>query len=252
MMESTMTKPLLGKSAFVTAGGRGIGAAIARKLAEDGADVAITYASRADSAEAVVAAVRQSGRQGVAIQADSADPEAVRAAINHAAAVFGQLDILVNNAGIFTRKTLDTVTLEEFDHAIAVNVRAALVASQAVLAHMQEGGRIISIGSNLVEHVGRPGIGLYVTSKTALVGLTKAMARDFGPRGITVNIVHPGPTNTDMNPDTGEKAELARAHMAIPRYGDPAQIAALVAWLATPAAQYVTGAAYTIDGGTNA
>lgn len=246
-----MIKTLSGKAAIVTGGSRGIGAAIAVRLAELGADVAITYASRADSAEAVADRIRANGQRALALQADSADAGAVRGAVDQAAATFGRLDILVNNAGIFTGGTVEQVTLEDFDHIIAANVRGAFVASQAAAAHMGEGGRIISIGSNLVGRVGRAGIGLYVMSKAALTGLSQSMARDFGPRGITVNIVHPGPTDTDMNPASTDRAAQARTAMAIPKYGEPAQIAGLVAWLASPEAQYATGGAYTIDGGTN-
>ncbi|MDT3376124.1 3-oxoacyl-ACP reductase family protein [Labrys neptuniae] len=247
-----MIKTLSGKVAIVTGGSRGIGAAIALRLAESGADVAITYASRADSAEAVAQQIRAAGQRALAIKANSADAAAVRSAVDQAAAAFGRLDILVNNAGIFTGGTVEQVTLEDFDRIIAANLRGAFVASQAAAAHMGEGGRIVSIGSNLVGRVGRAGIGLYVMSKAALTGLSQAMARDLGPRGITVNIVHPGPTDTDMNPATTERADQARAAMAIPKYGEPGQIAGLVAWLASPEAQYATGGTYTIDGGTNA
>ncbi|WP_454816800.1 SDR family oxidoreductase [Labrys neptuniae] len=246
-----MIKTLSGKAAIVTGGSRGIGAAIAVRLAELGADVAITYASRADSAEAVADRIRANGQRALTLQADSADAVAVRGAVDQAAAAFGRLDILVNNAGIFTSGTVEQVTLEDFDHIIAANVRGAFVASQAAAAHMREGGRIISIGSNLVGRVGRAGIGLYVMSKAALTGLSQSMARDLGARGITVNIVHPGPTDTDMNPASTDRAAQARTAMAIPKYGEPAQIAGLVAWLASPEAQYATGGAYTIDGGTN-
>ncbi len=247
-----MIKTLSGKAAIVTGGSRGIGAAIALRLAELGADVAITYASRADSAEAVAARIRATGQRAEAIPADNADAEAVKNAVDRAAADFGRLDILVNNAGIFTGGTIEQVTLADFDHIVGANVRGAFVASQAAAAHMTEGGRIISIGSNLVLRVGRAGIGLYVMSKAALTGLSQSMARDLGPRGITVNVVHPGPTDTDMNPATTERADAARAAMAIPKYGEPNQIAGLVAWLASPEAQYATGGAYVIDGGTTA
>ncbi|MDQ0468790.1 SDR family oxidoreductase [Labrys wisconsinensis] len=247
-----MLMPLLGKSAIVTGGGRGIGAAIARALAADGADVAVTYATRPDSAEAVAADIRAAGRRALALRADGADAAALGGAVDEAAASFGRLDILVNNAGMFPVATIEDATLDAFDRTIAVNLRAAFVATRAALRHMGEGGRIIAIGSSLVERVGRPGLGLYAMSKAGLSGLTKALARDLGPRGITANIVHPGPTDTEMNPAAGARADQARAAMAVPRYSMPSEVAALVAWLASPAAQTVTGAAFTIDSGTNA
>ena len=243
---------LQGKVALVTGGSRGIGAAIARKLAEEGADVALTYARAADKAQAVVAEIEATGRRGLAIAADNSDAAAVEAAVGKAVAAFGRLDILVNNAGIFQTGTIETLTLADFDETIAVNLRAAFVASKAAAARMGEGGRIISIGSNLAERVPAAEITLYALSKAALVGLTRGLARDLGSRGITANIVHPGSTNTDMNPDTGPLADWQRSLMAIPRYGAPQDIAGLVAWLAGPEGRFVTGSALTIDGGANA
>jgi 3-oxoacyl-[acyl-carrier protein] reductase len=243
---------LHGKAALVTGGSRGIGAAIARKLAEDGADVALTYAHAADKAQAVVAAIEAAARRGLAIAADNRDAAAVEAAVTEAAAAFGRLDILVNNAGIFHIGSVEELTLRDFDETIAVNLRAAFVASKAAAARMGEGGRIIAIGSNLAERVPGPGISAYAASKAALVGLTKGLARDLGPRGITVNVVHPGSTDTDMNPAAGPHAEPQRDLMAIPRFAEPADVAALVAWLAGPDARSITGAALTIDGGANA
>jgi 3-oxoacyl-[acyl-carrier protein] reductase len=243
---------LEGKVALVTGGSRGIGAAIARRLAADGADVALTYARSAEKAHAVVADIRSAGRRGLALAADNADPRAVERAVDAAVDAFGRLDILVNNAGIYSVASLDALTVEDFDAAVAVNVRAPFVASKAAAARMGEGGRIISIGSNLAERVLGPGISLYALTKAALVGLTKAMARDLGPRGITVNVVQPGSTDTDMNPASGPHADGQRSLMAIPRFGNPHDIAGLVAWLASAEAQFVTGAAVTIDGGINA
>jgi 3-oxoacyl-[acyl-carrier protein] reductase len=243
---------LEGKVALVTGGSRGIGAAIARRLAADGADVALTYARSAEKAHAVVADIRSAGRRGLALAADNADPRAVERAVDAAMDAFGRLDILVNNAGIYSVASLDALTVEDFDAAVAVNVRAPFVASKAAAARMGEGGRIISIGSNLAERVLGPGISLYALTKAALVGLTKAMARDLGPRGITVNVVQPGSTDTDMNPASGPHADGQRSLMAIPRFGNPHDIAGLVAWLASAEAQFVTGAAVTIDGGINA
>ncbi|HEX7920553.1 MAG TPA: SDR family NAD(P)-dependent oxidoreductase [Bradyrhizobium sp.] len=248
-----MTQSLQGKRALVTGGSRGIGAAIARRLAAEGADVAITYERSADRAETVGAEIRQQGRRALALQADSADASAVRDAVNAAAKAFGGLDILVNNAGIFRGGgSIDAVTLEDIDATLAVNVRAVVVASQAAVAHMGEGGRIINIGSNLASRVPDAGMSLYSMSKSALIAWTQGLARDLGGRGITVNIVHPGSTNTDMNPADGEQAEAQRARMAIKRYGKADDVAALVAFVAGPEAGSINGAGLTVDGGANA
>ena len=243
---------LKGKVALVTGGSRGMGAAIARRLAADGADVAVTYVRSAEQAEAVADEVRRIGGRGLAIAADNADPAAVRAAVERTIAELGRLDILVNNAGVYLAKPLDALSLDDFEEAVAVNVRAAFVASQAAASHMGEGSRIISIGSNLAGRVPWPGLSLYSMSKAALAGLTRGMARDLGPGGVTVNIVHPGSTDTDMNPADGEHAEPQRSLMAIPRFGEPRDVAALVAWLASDEGRFVTGAELTIDGGANA
>ena len=215
------------KVALVTGGSRGMGAAIAGRLAREGADVALTYVSSGAKARTVVAEIERAGRRGLALTADSSDPAAVRAAVERTAAELGRLDILVNNAGIFVVKPLEALTLEDFEQTLAINVRAVFVASQAAAAHMGEGGRIISIGSNLAERVPMPGVSLYSLSKAALIGFTKGMARDLGPRGITVNVVHPGSTDTDMNPADGEHADAQRSLMAIPRFAEPRDIAGL-------------------------
>ena len=243
---------LKGKVALVTGGSRGMGAAIARGLAAEGADVVLTYNSSADKANAVVADIVKMGRKSIAIAADSSDCRAIQSAVQSAVAEFGQLDILINNAGIFVAKPIDELTLDDFEQSIAVNVRAVFVASQAAAKHMGEGSRIITIGSNLAEQVPTPGLSLYSLSKSALTGFTKGLARDLGPRGITVNIVHPGPTDTDMNPADGEHADLLRGLMAIPRFGDPEDIAGFVCWLASAQSRFITGAGLTIDGGINA
>ncbi len=241
-----------GKVALVTGGSRGIGAAIAKRLAQEGADVALTYVNAAEKAGAVAAEIESAGRRSLAIQADSAKPEAVVAAVEKTVSALGRIDILVNNAGIFFVKPLEAYTLDDFEWMIAVNVRAVFVASQAAARHMGEGGRIISIGSNLAERVPGPGMTLYSLSKAALIGMTKGMARDLGPRSITVNVVQPGSTDTDMNPADGAHADAQRSLMAIPSFGDPRNIAGLVAWLASEEARLVTGAAFTVDAGTNA
>ncbi|MFH0302612.1 SDR family NAD(P)-dependent oxidoreductase [Bradyrhizobium sp. 31Argb] len=243
---------LQGKRALVTGASRGIGAAIARRLAADGANVAITYERSADKAQAVVAEIERLGRRGLAIKADSADAAAVKAAVDQAAKAFGGLDILVNNAGILRTGPIDQLSLEDIDATLAVNVRAVVVGSQAAAAHMGEGGRIISIGSNLATQVPGPGLSLYSMSKSALIAWTKGLARDLGSRGITVNIVHPGSTDTDMNPAEGEQAAFQLARMAIPRYGKADDVAALVAFVAGPEARSINGAEFTIDGGANA
>lgn len=243
---------LAGRRALVTGGSRGIGAATALRLAREGADVAITYERSAGRAGAVVAEIETLGRRALAIAADGADAAAVRSAVDRTAAELGGLDILVNNAGIFRAGPFEALTLEEIDRTLAVNLRAVVVASQAAIAHMGEGGRIISIGSNLAERVPEAGITLYALSKAALIGFTKGLARDLGPRGITANIVHPGSTNTDMNPADGPHADAQLSRMAIPRYGRPEDIAGLIAWLASEEGRSVTGAGFTIDGGANA
>ncbi len=244
---------LRGKRALVTGGSRGIGAAIALRLAREGADVAITYETSADRARAVVGQIEALGRKGLALAADSADAAAVKGAVDRAAAELGGLDILVNNAGIARGYgPIEDWTLEDIDRTLAVNVRGVFVASQAAAAHLPRGGRIISIGSCLAERVAQPGITLYSASKSALLSFTRGLAHDLGPRGITVNIVHPGSTDTDMNPADGEGADSQLARMPIPEYGRPEDIAGMVAWLAGPEGRFANGAGFTVDGGANA
>lgn len=242
---------LAGKRALVTGGSRGIGAAIAKRLAAEGADVALTYERSADKAAEIVKAIEALGRKGVAVAADSADPEAVKRSVNEAAKALGGLDILVNNAGIYRGGPVADWSLADIDATLAVNVRAVVLASQAAAAHLGEGGGIISIGSCLADRVVEPDITLYAMSKAALIGFTKGLARDLGPRGITVNIVHPGSTDTDMNPADGPGAEAQRSRMAIPRYGRPEDIAGAVAYLASDEGRFITGAGFAIDGGVN-
>ena len=241
-----------GKVALVTGGSRGIGAATARRLSADGAKVALTYAQSKDKADAVVAEIEAAGGVGLAIQADASDPAAIERAVATAVEAFGRVDILVNNAGVFTAAPVGELTLADFDNTIAVNVRAPFVASKAAAERMADGGRIVTIGSNLAGRVPWPGISLYALSKAAMVGLTKGLARDLGSRQITVNVVHPGSTDTDMNPSDGALSDAQRGVMAIQRYNDPDEVAGLVAWLAGPQARSVTGAEFTIDNGSNA
>ncbi|MCL7378059.1 3-oxoacyl-ACP reductase family protein [Streptomyces sp. 35G-GA-8] len=244
-----MSAVLHGKVAFVTGGSRGIGEAVAIRLAEDGADVALTYQHSAERATEVVDRIKALGRRALAVRADSADATAVRDAVDGAAAEFGRLDILVNNAGTGAMGPVEELTLEDVDRVLGVNVRAPFLTSQAALRHMSEGGRIVTIGSCMAERVAFPGGALYATSKTALTGLTKALARELGPRGITANLIHPGPIDTDMNPADGPGAETQRGLTALGRYGRPADIAATVAHLAGDGGRYVTGASIAVDGG---
>lgn len=244
-------KNLHNKTALVTGGSRGIGAAIAKRLARQGANVVITYQSSTAKADAVVQEIGQTGGKALVIRADSADPQSVRDAIDQTARTFGGLDILVNNAGIGMYREITEFTLEDFDRIMAINVRAVFAGSKAALSHMGKGGRIITVGSCLAERVTKPGWSLYSMSKSALIGLTKAMARDLGPRGITVNIVHPGPVDTDMNPSDGPSSDYQRSLMAVPEYGTGEDIAGLVAYLAGPESGYITGAGFAADGGTN-
>jgi 3-oxoacyl-[acyl-carrier protein] reductase len=246
-----MMSRLHNKTAFVTGGSRGIGAAIALKLAEDGADIALTYTSSPDKADAVANSIKALGRKAIAIKADNRDAVAVENAVEETHRTLGGLDILVNSAGVFSVDTIDQLSLEEFDRVMEIHVRASFVAAKAAAAKMQTGGRIITIGSNLGEQVPFPGLVAYSTSKFALLGLTKALARDLGPREITANIVQPGSTDTDMNPASGDHADAQRALMAIPRFGEARDVAALVAFLASNEAKSITGASFTIDGGAN-
>ncbi|MCA6942712.1 3-oxoacyl-ACP reductase FabG [Pectobacterium polaris] len=243
---------LAGKKALVTGASRGIGAAIALELAEKGADVAITYQNSEARALDVVRAIEAKGRRAFAIKADSADAEAVVRSVNEAADALGGLDILVNNAGIARGGMLSQLSLADIDDTLNVNVRAVLLASQAAIPHLGQGGRIISIGSSVAERVPMPGMSVYAMSKSALLSFTRGLARELGPNGITVNLVHPGSTDTDMNPADGEYSEVQRSSIALGHYGKPEDIAAAVAFLASPAARQITGTGITVDGGSNA
>ncbi|MDQ1361319.1 MAG: 3-oxoacyl-[acyl-carrier protein] reductase [Acidimicrobiaceae bacterium] len=240
---------LEGKVALVTGGSRGIGAAIARRLAHDGAAVALTYANSADKALAVAEQIEAGGRQALVIKADNADPAAAVAAVEQTALDLGRIDILVNNAGIFAGGALEDATVEQLDLTWAVDVRAVFLASQAAARHMNEGGRIINIGSALADRVPVPGLTLYAMCKSALTGLTKGLARDLAPKGITVSVVQGGLIDTDMNPEDGPAAEFLRGVPALGRYGRVDDIAATVAYLAGDEARYITGTAITVDGG---
>ncbi|SCE72481.1 3-oxoacyl-[acyl-carrier protein] reductase [Micromonospora viridifaciens] len=244
-----MSNVLDGKVALVTGGSRGIGAAVALRLAREGADVALTYERREDRAADLVEQIKAAGRRAMALAADSADADAMSAAVDRVAAEFGRLDILVNNAGVFLVGPVEELGLAEFERTVAVNVRAPFVASKAAARHMTAGGRIINIGSNMAERTVFPGFALYAMSKTALVGLTKGLGREMGARGITVNLVNPGPTDTDANPADGPNAAMISGFTALGRYAAPTDIAAAVAFLAGDDSGYVTGATINVDGG---
>jgi 3-oxoacyl-[acyl-carrier protein] reductase len=254
-MEMTMSQAALkltGKVALVTGGSRGIGAAIAERLALEGADVAFTYHASPDRARVVEDKIRETGRRALAIQADSGDPAAITGSIARVVKELGRLDILVNSAGIANLTPFAEVPVAEYDRLMDVNVRAVFLAAQAASRVMPEGGRIITIGSNLADRIPFAGLTLYTMSKTALIGLNKGLARELGGRGITVNLVQPGSTDTDMNPADGPMAAGQLATMAIQRFATPAEIAGGVAYLASPEARGITGTALTIDGGFNA
>ncbi|WOE81425.1 3-oxoacyl-ACP reductase family protein [Pseudomonas protegens] len=243
---------LSGKVALIQGGSRGIGAAIVERLAAEGASVAFTYVSSASKAKALQDSIIAKGGKALAIQADSADADAIREAVQRTAQAFGRLDILVNNAGVLAIAPLDEFKLEDFDQTLAINVRSVFIATQEAARHMGEGGRIINIGSTNAERMPFAGGGPYAMSKAALVGLTKGLARDLGPRGITINNVQPGPVDTDMNPADGAFAESLLDLMAVRRYGRAEEIAGFVAYLAGPEAAYITGASLSIDGGFSA
>jgi 3-oxoacyl-[acyl-carrier protein] reductase len=251
-MNNNNGQKLAGKVAVVTGGSRGIGAAIAKRLAADGASVAITYTRGADAAASVVKEIEGAGGKAIAIQADAADADAVKAAVEKTVAKFGRLDVLVNNAGTAIPKKFEEATLEEMDRVIDINVRGVFIATQAALKHMRDGGRIIMIGSSVGERNMMPGLVPYAATKGAVKMFTQGLAREVGSRGITVNNVQPGPIDTDLNPAAGDWAIPQKAATALNRYGHVDDIAAMVAFVAGPEASYITGANLTVDGGVNA
>src|SRR6202011_3099519 len=240
------------KVALVTGGSRGIGAAIAKRLAADGADVAITYSKGADAAASVVKEIERAGGKALAIQADAADARAIKDAVEKTVSTFGGIDVLVNNAGTVVPKRFEDTTLEELDRLFDINVRGALIATQAALKHMKSGGRIIMIGSCVGERMMTPGLVPYSATKGAVKMFTQGLSREVGKRGITVNNIQPGPIDTDLNPAAGDWAAPQKANTALNRYGSVDEVAALVAFVAGPEASYITGANLTVDGGTNA
>lgn len=239
----------MSRTALVTGGRRGIGAAIALRLAQEGVDVAITYVRGEEAAQDVVRKIEATGQRGVALRSDAADAEAARAVVGQVVDRLGGIDILVNNAGVGVLGPIESLSAGDVDRVLDVNVRAMFLASQAAVARMERGGRIISIGSCITKYVPGPGGTLYAMSKAALTGLTKALARELGSRGITANLVHPGPIDTDMNPADGPYAEPQKADTALGRFGSPAEVASMVAYLASDEAGYVTGAELLVDGG---
>ncbi|MHC0430654.1 SDR family NAD(P)-dependent oxidoreductase [Streptomyces sp. O3] len=240
---------LTGKTALVTGGSRGMGAATAVRLAQQGADVALTYVQDAEAAQEVVRKIEAAGRRGLAIRADAAEAGSAAAAVERTVMELGRLDILVNNVGVGVLSPLESLTLEDADRVLDVNVRSVFLTSQAAAARLERGGRIISVGSCMAQRVPGPGGTLYATSKAALVGLTKALARELGGRGITANLVHPGPVDTDMNPADGPYAEAQSAMTALGRYGSPDEVASLIGYLAGDDASYITGTELSADGG---
>jgi 3-oxoacyl-[acyl-carrier protein] reductase len=247
-----MHHSLKGKIALVTGGSRGIGAAIAKRLAADGASVAITYARDANAASVVTKAIEAAGGKAIAIQADAVDPKAARASVEDAVCALGKLDILINNAGTAIPKPFAETTLDEIDRMIDINLRGVFVTTQAALKHMNDNGRIIMIGSCVGERNMTPGLAAYAATKGAVKMFTQGLSRELGSRGITVNNVQPGPIDTDLNPAAGDWATPQRALTALNRYGTVDEVASLVAFIAGPEASYITGTNLTVDGGTNA
>jgi 3-oxoacyl-[acyl-carrier protein] reductase len=247
-----MSRKLEGKNALVTGGSRGIGAAIAKRLAADGANVAITYTKGAEAAASVVKAIEASGTKAIAIQADAADAAAIEAAVGKAVATFGKLDVLVNNAGTAIPKPFAEVTLEELDRVIDINVRGTFLTTLAALKQMNDGGRIVMIGSCVGERMMTPGLVSYAATKGAVKMFAQGLSREVGSRGITVNNIQPGPIDTELNPASGEWAVPQKALTALNRYGSVDDIAAMVSFVAGPEASYITGTSLTVDGGTNA
>ncbi|MCY1285506.1 Cyclic-di-GMP-binding biofilm dispersal mediator protein [compost metagenome] len=244
--------PLSGKISVVTGGSRSIGAAIAKRLAADGATVAITYNASSDRAAALVDEITSAGGTAISLAADAGNPEAVRAAVQHVATLFGKIDILVNNAGISVLGAPEDIAFEDFERILAVNVTGGFVATQEALKYMGQGGRIIHIGSSMVQYAAFGTASAYTLTKGAVAGFSRGLVRDLGPRGITVNTVHPGPTDSDMNPAEGPVADFVRPNIAVGRYGEGKDIASAVAYLASSEAGFVSGAELMVDGGFTA
>jgi NAD(P)-dependent dehydrogenase (short-subunit alcohol dehydrogenase family) len=249
---TTSHLPLAGKTALVTGGSRSIGAAIAKRLAADGANVVLTFSASPNKAFEVVQAIETAGGRALAVAADAGDPVAVRAAVTRTIEAFGSIDILVNNAGIALGGPIQDISFDDYQRMIAVNVTGVFVATQEAARHMKAGGRIIHIGSSMTHYAAFPTASLYTLTKGAIAGFNRSLARDLGPLGITVNTVHPGPTDTDMNPDGGPVSEIVGPGIAVGRYGKPEEIANVVAFLASLEAAFVTAADIIADGGFTA
>lgn len=247
-----MTKTLEGKVALVTGGSRGMGADIAKKLAARGANVVLTYSASPDRAHEVVNAIKAVQGNAIAIKADSGKVEDIQQAIRRTVSTFGALDILVNNAGIMIKEDVAAYTMDDFDRMLDVNVKAIFVGAQEAVKHMKAGGRIINIGSIMSDYAIFPTASVYTMTKAAVAGLTRGLARDLGPRGITINNVQPGPVDTDMNPADGPAADMMRSMMPVGRFGTGADIAHVVAFLASPDSSFITGAQIHVDGGATA
>lgn len=248
-MTATLSAPLAGKRVLVSGGSRGIGAAIVRRLAADGAEVAFTYKTATAEADDVRAAVTSGGGVAVAIAADSADPTQVDSAVTQAVVSLGGLDVLVNNVGVGYLEHIDSVSQKHFDEMVAVNLGGTFAYIRNALPHLDAGGRIINIGSINAERVQSPGLAIYAMTKGAIASLTRGLARDLGERGITVNNVQPGPVATSANPEEGDHADWSRTIMALGRYGAAHEVAGVVSFLAGPESAFITGANWNVDGG---
>ena len=250
--EAGAVSRLLGKVALVTGGSRGIGAGIVKRLAREKADVAFTFLKEKEAADSLVKEASTDGNRVIAIQADSGNEHELVKAVEKVAKEFGHIDILVSSAGAFLFKPVDEVSDEEFDHMVAVDLKAAFIASRSALKHMGDGGRIVFVSSNIADFAALATTSIYSMVKAGLDGLAKGMARDLGPRGITVNTVHPGPIKTDGNPEDSPYAKDLQSFMVTPQFGEPADVAAMVAFLVSPEAKFATGAAFVIDHGFTA
>lgn len=245
-------KKLEGKVTFITGGSRGMGAAIAKHLSAEGANVVFTHSgNNSQKAHQVLDSLKSNGVRAEALIANNEDADALVKALEYVREAYGSIDILVNNAGVYMQKPIEEYSFEEYDQMMNINVKAVFVATQFAARHMKSGGRVITVGSNMADRVLSAGGSLYAMSKSALIGLTKGAARDLGPRGITVNLIQPGPIDTDMNPADSEFAPVLKSFTAIERYGTVEEIAGLVMYLSSEESQFITGTSITIDGGFN-
>ena len=250
MTEETRTEaPLSGKVALVTGGSRGIGAAIASRLAADGADVTLTYARSPEAADGAVQRIIEAGGTARAIHANALERGAGAAAVGNVVSRRGRLDILVSNAGVNIMKPLDQLDDETYDAVFDVNVRASLEVIREAAAAMDRGGRIIAVSATIANHFFAPGLGLYGASKAALNAFVQGWSRDLGPRGITINAIVPGPVDTDMNPSQSDLGQRLHEMVPLGRHGRAEEVAALAGFLAGPESSFITGARIIVDGG---